>query len=182
MAFLNTDLVTVFPSARRVMTNVSSRLLSEKSLAGLTNMLIDTDGFIITSKEKLLDSTGALIRTQPIEFNIYGYYFRVNQVDSLIKAISTSSGKNLYVGIELVESGNYVEIFGQDETVDGASQYKGLVVSTEIPTAKHGGTVHYICLFDRPNSTGDNWHLNLNSYFKFIQSSLDLDIDGGEIV
>lgn len=156
MAFLKTDLVTVFPSARRVMTDVSSRLLSEKTLAGLTNMLIDKDGFIITSKDKLLDSTGNLIRTQPIEFNIYGYYFKVNQISDIISTIGSASGKDLYVGIELVESGNYIELYGQDETASSGSLYKGLTVSTEVPTAKHGGEVHYISLFDRPNSTGDN--------------------------
>ena len=54
MAYINTYnttgsklLVQVFPSARRVATQSSARMFSEKSIVEITNKLIDTDGFVL---------------------------------------------------------------------------------------------------------------------------------------
>ena len=55
MAYINTYdkdgtklLVQVFPSSRRVATQSSARMFSEKPVVDITNKLIDTDGFVIS--------------------------------------------------------------------------------------------------------------------------------------
>jgi len=63
--YLSSDLINVFPSTRRVYTqDFSSKLMTELAISRSINMLMDTDGFVIS------ENLGS-----PFEINIHGYYF-----------------------------------------------------------------------------------------------------------
>ena len=65
MSYLRTENINVFPSAKRSNKQVSARLMTEASIVGIINKLIDREGFVITKREDVrLDHS--------FEFNIFG--------------------------------------------------------------------------------------------------------------
>ena len=63
--YLDSNLINVFPSTRRVYTQeFSPKLMTELAISRSINMLMDTEGFVIS------ESLGELF-----EINIHGYYF-----------------------------------------------------------------------------------------------------------
>lgn len=180
MAYLSSESVYVFPSTKRGHKQVSARLLSEKTLSGIINKLLDTDGFVITKADEFAYEN-------PIQFNIHGYYFHVNNVQAIINALPPTSTL-IYANIVLKEEGNYLQLQGQDdETIDPntsivtASIYQGLNFTAQAPLQPQADEeVHYILLLKRDSSDGE-WYIPPESRYKFTKDSLDIIVDGGEI-
>lgn len=174
MATIVSENIAVFPSTRRAGSKPLTRLMSEQALVGIVNKLINLEGFVISSSSEIEDTT-------PLEFNLYGYYFRIlNPVTSLGLGTTFSSG-SVYAHIELVtstasDSLQYEELFGQDDN----GNYTGLVIdNSEDYTAQHGGIVKTLRVAEFSNST---WVIPEASKIRFSKESLDLSvIDGGVI-
>lgn len=174
MSYLSSDNVSVFPSTRRSSFQVSARQMSELRIANLINQLIDMEGFIITRPEEF-----QIDNNKKFEFNIHGYYFKVNDVTKLFSQFSDQ--KDIYASIKLLEVGNdYVELVGQDdahtELPDENNTYYGV---NFVPSASSGTNIYSLHLFTRDEE--NEWKIVVNSLYKFDASSLKFSIDGGKI-
>lgn len=174
MSYLSSDNVSVFPSTRRSSFQVSARQMSELRIANLINQLIDMEGFIITSPQEFQKDNN-----KQFEFNIHGYYFKVNDVTKLFSQFSDQ--KDIYASIRLLEVGNdYVELVGQDdahtELPDENNTYYGV---NFVPSASLGPNIYSLHLFTRDEE--NEWKIVVNSLYKFDASSLKFSIDGGKI-
>lgn len=190
---INSENISVFPSVRRVFTRPTSRMMSEQNLVGLVNKLIDAEGFVIPTYKSTngvydRDANGnkILIETisgdYPLEFNIYGYYFKIK--DPYTELQLASRNGNVYASIEIVEfTGDdeviYEELFGQDELE--SDEYTGLIITDNLAsiTPTHGG---YMRTLKIATFKDGQWIVPEESRIKFNQSSLTIDvIDGGLI-
>lgn len=174
MSYLSSDNISVFPSTRRSSFQVSARQLSELRIANIINQLIDMEGFIITTPEEF--QTGS---KKQFEFNIHGYYFKVNDVTKLFSQFSDQ--KDIYASIKLLEVGNdYVELVGQDdahtELPDENNTYYGV---NFLPATLSGSNIYNLHLFTKDEN--NEWEIVVNSLYKFDASSLKFSIDGGKI-
>ena len=148
--------------------------MSELRIANLINQLIDMEGFIITSPQEFQKDNN-----KQFEFNIHGYYFKVNDVTKLFSQFSDQ--KDIYASIRLLEVGNdYVELVGQDdahkELPDENNTYYGV---NFVPSASSGPNIYSLHLFTRDEE--NEWKIVVNSLYKFDASSLKFSIDGGKI-
>lgn len=167
MAYINANDIRVFPSTRRVHTQTDARLMTERSISGLINQLINTDGFVITEN---FDASA------PFEFNIFGYYFNATTASAITSKFSTPTVGTIIYGIIKIDITNeYHEIIGQDES----DEYRGLIVDSTIPTAGENEEIHYLALL----TYGSNgWEIPESSKILFNQNRVDIiDIDGGVI-
>ena len=192
MSYLNSNSISVFPSAARgqQVEYIEARLTTETVIANIINKLIDTTGFIITNVDEwntAFSSRGVNDPADPVEFNLYGYYFKVKDPDELF-ALMPASAEAIYACIALHpvathEVGTYrYELFGQDDSDLGT--YGGVQFNTtdayENPSILPEFSItKSIKIFDKINNT---WELSEDSTFKFLKKSLLFDIDGGEIV
>lgn len=164
MAYLNSDKIKIFPSAKRGITKPYSRLTTEESFVRIVNKLIDTDGFVIG-----IDGTN-------IEFNIHGYYINADlpELESLF-----SSSTDIYAKIQLTTVGDNKELDGTDDASD--EEYKGVVFS-DSATSPLPSDTYELKILTRAN-TSDSWALPADSYFKFNDASFNFSIvvDGGVI-
>lgn len=159
------DNISVYPSSRRGAQKPESRLLTESALVSIVNKLIDTDGFVIT---RTLDLQ------QIFEFNIHGYYFKVDPASSLTALFPDAEVDDVIYGIiKMVKlSENIVELDGQDE--DGS--YTGVQFSLT-PTSDLDS--YQLALLVKNNA---GWSIVEDSKFKFAaSSSQSSNVDGGEI-
>lgn len=173
--------IKVFPAARRTNGNDPfSRLMSESTITSIINRLIDSEGFVITHS----DANGGAITGGLFEFNIFGYYIRVEDISDVLSAFSSST--DIYASIALdtvtVDGVSYVQISGMDDTT-----YSGVVFSDTVPEQTGTNIIHYLKILTKvgskwvvPNSADDA--SVGSSYIKFGKDTLGLyDIDGGEI-
>ena len=125
--------VKVFPTTKRGDQQRSARFITEKNIVNLVNNLLDKDSFIITKKV----SNDFDIATENLEFNIGGYYFKVDEIDTiisnLISGIQPQIGDCVWANIFTYYTGEYEELYGYDEVVtineESLSVYKGLTFS-----------------------------------------------------
>lgn len=164
MAYLNSDKIKIFPSAKRGVSRPYSRLTTEESFVRLVNKLIDTDGFVIGN-----DGTN-------LEFNIYGYYINANM--TALSALFPSSTE-IYAKIQLTTVGDNKELSGVDDPSD--EEYKGVVFS-DTATSPLPSDAYELKLLSRA-TTSDVWSIPKESSLKFNNDSFDLSIvvDGGVI-
>ena len=162
MAYLSSDKIKIFPSAKRGVTKPYSRLTTEESFVRIINKLIDTDGFVIN----LGGST--------IEFNIHGYYINVDlaALDDLFP-----SSTHIYAKIQLTTVGDNKELAGTDDD----DEYQGVVFS-DSPTSPLPSDTYELEILTRASSS-DSWSVPTDSKFKFNNDSFNFEIvvDGGVI-
>lgn len=175
MSYLLSTDVNVFPSTRRASYQLSARQLSEARIAGIINQLIDREGFVITTEEKFA-------KDLPFEFNIHGYYFRINELRNLINAFTDSTDIYAAIKLQYIPDTDYIELVGQDDAhkaiPDGDDGvYYGVQFSN---TKLSGEGVICLHLLTRKNIS-DKWNIVVNSWFKFDSRSLNFKVDGGEI-
>lgn len=181
MKYITSNNVVVFPSTKRGNEQTSARELSEKSLARLVNQIIDTDGYVISYEDNIID------------FNIHGYYFRFSDVTNYLST-NFSSATNIYAHILISNTGTSSTVTGQDAEIDEligqdiSGTFRGLRLDSEILTdtsteSDVGDTnckCYYLKLFTR-DSTDDSWEIPQDSYLKFESQSLQFEVDGGLI-
>ena len=175
MSYLHTQSINVFPSTKRSNKQVSARLMTEASIVGIINKLIDKEGFVITKKEDINPQ-------HSFEFNIFGYYFIVDSIQTLIDIDSyndTPEVKEIYGNIIIERTGNYNELWGQDD--DDTQLYSGITFSTT-PLVDSTREIHSLLLLKRDTfDTEFDWYVPDESRIRFEFESISPDLDGGEI-
>lgn len=98
--YLSSDLINVFPSTRRVYTqDFSPKLMTELAISRSINMLMDTDGFVIS--ENLVGK---------FEINIHGYYFQISNYSNIISLFNVATTNTIYASILIDKSNSYPEL------------------------------------------------------------------------
>ena len=180
---LSSDKITVYPSARRADTRSDARSLREKNYVNIINKLIDSDGFIISQ----FDPSDNKNTGKAIEFNIFGYYFKISGGADTILYEQPDNWKYLYAKIELdtllerqenLYDGGYTELKGYDNQLDG--MYTGLTFVYSDSDLSSNDNIKYLKVFEK---NGDSFKFSSNSYIKFSSFSVEnRDVDGGEIL
>ena len=162
--------VAVFPTTKREINDRSARLLTEQNLVDIVNRLLDVKSFVITKK---FEQNGSF------EFNIYGYFFKIGNIGSIIDGLVTLEQANgvvvdenscIYANIHTFLTGNYEELYGSDEN----DVYDGVVFTLNSPLSN---TDKFLKILD--NSSG-SWDIPPESLTKFKGFSIN-PIDCGEI-
>lgn len=183
MSYVQSDQIKVFPTTRRAKKQQDARLMTEKALAGIINQLIDKDAFIVTSKDNVSSNNS-------FEFNIKGYYFEVSTLSDITNLFNTdTTNKYIYASIQLDTGNGFTELLGQDDTLgetaeDAVSYYRGVEFTiSNSETGPSGTNVYSLRILERTISGGNisTWYCPENSFYKFIGSSIDFNIDGGII-
>ena len=190
---IDTKNIQVFPSARRVRYQRTARLFTEKNLTSIVNQLLNVYGFVITKPSNSQETP----TTEPFEFNIAGYYFRVEQLQYILNAVDASTatkGDIIYATITLntvqdvsSETGTFIELDGQDVPKtegDTETKYSGVsftLLSSQstnnlpsiIPVEENGKiTYNLILLICTDDNGGKEWKIYPGSTIKFDQSSI----------
>lgn len=175
MTTITSNNIYTFPATRRGGSEPLAKLMSEQALVNITNRLIDVEGFVISDVDVLTDD-------EPLEFNLFGYYFGIDEPVSSIGLGTTYTSGSIYAHIELVfaiadDGIVYGELWGQDDN----NFYTGLVIDDALEyTAQHSGFVKTLKLAQLDNE--GNWKVPEESKIRFSKDSLDLSvIDGGVI-
>lgn len=170
---LKTTDVQVFPSTKRANKQVSARLMTEQAIVGIINKLVDRTGFVITLDENIKP-------TSPFEFNIFGYYFKIETLRAITELFKDMTNTEIYGNIALENSGEFKELYGQDD--DDTMLYSGISF-TDTPTsstALSDKTYYNLLILKRDVSTVEgetiysDWYVPSDSRVKF-------ELDGGEI-
>ena len=174
MSYLASNKIQVFPSTKRGSYHPSARLMSEASLVNIVNKLIDTDGFVVTPDEDVIttNSSGTItgqVTNKVFEFNIKGYYFKINTLNDLISSFSSDS--NIYATVHLNTTDDYVELAEQDDN----SEYQGLNFTNTLPNASSG----YYSLWLLAKQ-GGYWVVPIDSRVKFVYD-FAIGVDGGDL-
>ena len=158
--------VEVFPSTRRVRVQQDARETSEKTVTGIVSNLVDYKGFAIT---QVLDMDG------PFEFNIRGYYFKVNKTSDIFSLPDISSGTQIWASIVIDDFNSaYPELWGQDDSTSG--KYQGVNFTSSEQTTSPNGTVYCIQLFSK---VGNTWVIVNTQKFGATSVNVVDGIDGG---
>lgn len=172
--YLASDEINVFPSTRRTYAqDFSARLMTESSIARIVNMLIDTEGFVITTTPS---------SSSAFEFNLGGYYFQVKTLSDLTG--NYTSDTRIYATIFLdTSSSQFVELYTDSNETSG---FTGVTFSSTDdvtpPAAISSSYKKYSILLLSRGSTSDSWSTPAASTSKFSLSSVGLsEIDGGII-
>ena len=124
MAYISSSQITVFPTTRRPDYR-NNRLFSEANSVNLVNQLLDVHQFVISDSYNSSSSS-------PFEFNIQGYYFKIDTCAHLASIVfGLSSPNEVWATITLVTSGDYTELSGQDD----GGEYQGVVFSNSSSSA-----------------------------------------------
>lgn len=167
MAYLGSGNIRVFPSTRRTHQSSHSRQVTEASLVGLINKLIDVESFVVT---KLTGEEGT---DAEFAFNITGYYF-ITELGYVVEQFQSAT--DIYATITIDTSGSVPEFY-ELEGQDVNNEYQGV----EFTTTQQTGTNKY-CLHILHKENG-SWVVPRNSQIKFSTDSFKLElIDGGEIL
>lgn len=162
MAYIDSNNIKVFPSAKRGVDYPEARLTTEATFVSIINKLIDYDGFVISPTFE---------ENSPFEFNLHGYYFYIAHGNDLLNKLSLTNETSIYAGIYLTQVGDNLELSG----VDFSGQYEGVTFTAGSPPT---GSQYSIQILSRPNTTVGWAPVNT---VKFDQSSLNLTVDGGII-
>ena len=160
-ANLNSNLINVFPSTRRTYPQeFSSKLMTEQAIVRIVNTLINKQGFVITKQFDV---------DQPVEFNIFGYYFQVRKGSDIINLFSSQfpPPTNIYAYIDIDDYNGYAELEVPAElngqTIEAYDPTHSYVVGNVV---NYNGT-NYICI---ANTTGtwdsSKWSDQVYSTFK----------------
>ena len=176
-AKINSDNIAVFPTSHRGAKQRSARLISESNLIGLANRLLDKDSFVISD---------SIVPSEPFEFNIHGYYFKITSGDAMTNLASSIGGNNIWATIELETTttatlDTFVELKGSDEEVSGGYEYGGVVFSDANPVLPKDTTKFSLKILTKSGST---YVVPSDSKIKYEASKVFGDIttiDGGDV-
>lgn len=167
MAYVPSNKVSVFPSARRAQQGNeyrNSRLLGEKSIVDIYGNIASTDSYIISTSF-----------SEAIEFILGGYDFTIENLSTFLDN-EFSDATEIWASIELDTAvSDFPELNGED--ADGV--YKGLNLTSSEPE----NTIK-LKLLTRESSSA-NWNIFEGSTKRFYYSQIyfsDLDVIDGGIV
>lgn len=107
--------VKVFPSAKRVNYQKTSRIFTESTLKDMQVLVSDKKSFVMSHE----------IDNYTIEFVVDGYYFKLTSIDSITSNFNDKIYANITVTEEILNIDDFSELNGQDED----NVYKGLTLT-----------------------------------------------------
>lgn len=174
MAYVYSNKVSVFPSARRAQQEQgdeyrNSRLLGEKSIVDIYGNIASTDSYIISTSF-----------SETIEFILGGYDFTIEDLSTFL-GNEFSDATEIWASIALdTEVSDFPELISVDvKGADDIKRYEGLNLTSSEPE----NTIK-LKLLTR-ESSADNWNIFEGSTKRFYYSQIyfsDLDIIDGGIV
>lgn len=174
---ITSNKISVFPSTRRAAADATyreSRLLSEGAIVDTNNRVLDKTSYMITDNTEL-----PLLLSEPIEFIIFGYHFKIDTVADILANIESSllvDGSNIYASIEIDTTSGISELVGQDED----NEYNGISFSTVIQTTPvSGDVIKYLKIL---TVRGSNFFVPEDSTEKYNITKMSGSIDCGEIL
>jgi hypothetical protein len=165
--------IVVFPTTKREFGDRKSRLLTEQNLVDIVNRILDVKSFVITKN---------FVYNSSFEFNIYGYFFKVDNIGSLVDLIVDSETTNgieindnscIYANIHTIVTGDYEELYGSDNN----GSYDGVVFTMNNPLSN---TEKWLKILKYSTEYG-KWIVPVESYAKFSGRSITSPIDCGEM-
>lgn len=184
MAFLNKNNIHVFPVTNKP-SEKQSRLTTEYNITNIVNRLLDTKSFVITS--------GAVTAESALEFNIQGYYVKVDMISDLGTPTTAS---DCYATITIIsktieedtaDEQTFIELDGGEETKkneDGTTEknedgtdvviYTGVEFSWEKTAPNTEYTLHIL------HYDGTNYTIPRASKIRFNQYAIN-KIDDGDL-
>lgn len=171
--YIASNNVNVFPSTRRTYTQeFSARLMTESAISRIVNNLVEVDGFVISNN-------APVTADDVFEFNIYGYYFQVKDILSVIEQLSGAT--KLYATIRINHTNDaFYELYVANETGDSPT-FNGITFTNDGSTPTDTTTDIYKTLL-LLEKQGDTWTIPEQSKIKFNRSAIGLtEIDGGRI-
>lgn len=180
MSYITSTGIDVFPSTRRS-AFPTSRLMSEENVVSIVNKFLDTDGFVIS--DSFTDAG--------LDFNIHGYYFHANYEDLNTAIEDINNPTDVYAHIILTvnrnteDSRDYIELWGQDNN----DVFQGLTITENSnnptdpnpPEAGQQATTKFYHLKILTKTENNEYIIPDESKFKFLEKSVDFEIDGGVI-
>lgn len=165
MAYISSNKINVFPSGNRSEDYPYAKLPTEFNLTNIINRLTDVDSFVVN---KEYSSNGIV---NPLEFNIMGYYFKVD-ADAVTTLTSTTfpSGP-IYGTIKLndISVGGYtfreLQNTTSGTTLDVGTEFQGITFGT---TASSTSGEYSLKLLEKVNSV---WMIPQDSKIKFNTNS-----------
>lgn len=165
--------IVVFPTTKRELNDRKSRLLTEQNLVDIVNRLLDVRSFVITKN---------FVYTESFEFNIYGYFFKIANIGTLLDLIVNSEMSNglvlnnnscIYANIHTFVTGEYEELYGADDN----GSYDGVVFTMNNPLSNTDKWLKIL----QYSTESNEWYVPMESYAKFSGTSITSPIDCGEI-
>lgn len=181
MGFLSSNsVVRVFPSARRVGHEITSRNFTETNIINLITSLVDKDSFVVSpNSADNSASNWSYSSSITLIFCIGGYYFEITDtVKNIVEAAGGSDEQNstVWVSINLTDVSDLVgkELSGQDDN----NEYKGLTLTNTEPTSGFYRKLKILTKVDT------KYKVPTESYIKINASSVNnsnMIIDGGRL-
>ena len=181
MVYISSDKISVFPCGNRSDAYPNAKLTTEFNLTNIINKLINVESFVINKEYK----TNNIVND--LEFNIKGYYFKLDSsaVTTLVSQFSSSHSIYAIIKITDVESGDYSfkELQniadGSGHTLDVGSEFQGL----KFDSASSSNTNEYsLKVLEKSGST---WIIPEGSKIRFKSIANDnsrlIIVDDGEL-
>ena len=168
MAFLNKNNIHVFPVTNKP-SEKQSRLTTEYNITNIVNRLLDTKSFIITS--------GAVTAESALEFNIQGYYVKVDMIRDLGTPTTAS---DCYAFIKIKEASvtageqTFIELDGGE---NDSNEYTGVSFSWVNAKPETGADEYALHLL---HYDGTNYTIPRASKIRFNQYAIN-KIDDGDL-
>lgn len=167
MAVIDKNNIHIFPVTNKP-SEKQSRLTTEYNITNIVNRLLDTKSFVITS--------GAVTAESALEFNIQGYYVKVDKISYL----GPVANSDCYAFIKIKEASDtageqtFIELDGGE---NDSNKYTGVSFSWENkkPTPKTGEYALHILHYD-----GTNYTIPRASKIRFNQYAIN-KIDDGDL-
>ena len=167
MTFIDKNNIHIFPVTNKP-SEKQSRLTTEYNITNIVNRLLDTKSFVITS--------GAVTAESALEFNIQGYYVKVDKISDLIPVANS----DCYAFIKIKEASDtageqtFIELDGGE---NDANEYTGVSfswVNTKPETGADEYALHIL------HYDGTNYTIPRASKIRFNQYAIN-KIDDGDL-
>lgn len=130
--YLDSSKVFVFPYSKVRHSNADSgRLLYEENLVSMTKQFLYSNGFIINAPSSLAYDSGKLCVRDTLEFNIGGYYFKIDSDSSLCEMPMDDGSYVLKAHIILTSTNGTWELKGQDAGSGEDYKFYGLILTID---------------------------------------------------
>lgn len=135
MVHQSSDKIRVFPSSNRTDTyDRNARLNTEHNIVSIVNRLTNSQSFVIDGLT--VSANGNKVTIEKGSCNIYGYYFELDTVTDVV--MGNNSDLYLYIILKSLSINNEDSAFSTIQELDGkdeSAEYKGLYISTALPTS-----------------------------------------------
>ena len=166
MAFIDKNNIHIFPVTNKP-SEKQSRLTTEYNITNIVNRLLDTKSFVITS--------GAVTNKSALEFNIQGYYVKVDKISDLGTPTTASDCyATITIKSNVKDGQTFIELDGKEGT-DGS--YTGVTFSWGKPSSSTNASEYTLHIL---HYDGSKYTIPRASKIRFNQYAIN-KIDDGDL-